>query len=67
VAARPEALRAEGHPGGSRTRDRRHAVIGEHPEHDDDAIDRITADAIERLAPSFPVTPGEEGMEIDVD
>jgi phosphoribosyl 1,2-cyclic phosphodiesterase len=36
------------------------------PEHDDDTIDRITADAIERLAPSFPVTPGAEGMQIEV-
>src|SRR5262249_44523456 len=26
------------------------------PAHDDDAIDRITADAIARLAPPFPVT-----------
>ena len=45
---------------------RRLVAFHHDPEHDDDAIDRITADAIERLAPSFPVTPGEEGMEIDV-
>ena len=45
---------------------RRLVTFHHDPAHDDDAIDRITADAVARLAPPFPVVAGAEGMVLDV-
>jgi phosphoribosyl 1,2-cyclic phosphodiesterase len=45
----------------------RHLVTFHHdPAHDDDAIDRMTADAVARLRPSMPVTAGAEGAVFEV-
>lgn len=45
----------------------RHLVTFHHdPAHDDDDIDRMTADAVSRLRPSMPVTAGAEGAVFEV-